>query len=134
MTEIEDKDAIRELMAEYCFRLDEGRYDDMAALFTEDGTWDTAFGKTSGRAAIAKLAADIRAQAGADRPRAAHLVTNIVIVLEGGRAEVRSNWMVMQNSPDGPKIGSGGAYRDEIVRRDGRWLFHYRKIERFIAG
>jgi hypothetical protein len=134
MTAIEDKDAIRELMAEYCFRLDEGRYDDMAALFTEDGTWDTAFGKASGRAAIAKLAADIRTPAGADRPRAAHLVTNIVIVLEGERAGVRSNWMVMQNSPDGPKIGSGGAYRDEIVRRDGRWLIDYRKIDRFIAG
>jgi hypothetical protein len=134
MTAIEDKDAIRELMAEYCFRLDEGRYDDMAALFTEDGTWDTAFGEAGGRAAIAKLAADIRARAGADRPRAAHLVTNIVIALEGERAQVRSNWMVMQNSPDGPRIGSGGAYRDEIVRRDGRWLFHYRTIDRFIAG
>jgi uncharacterized protein (TIGR02246 family) len=131
MTAIEDKDAIRELMAEYCFRLDDGRYDEMAALFTEDGTWDTAFGSATGRAAIAKLAADIRA--GAGRPRAAHLVTNIVIGLEGRRARVRCNWMVMQNSPDGPKIGSGGAYHDEIVDRDGRWLFYYRKIDRFIA-
>jgi 3-phenylpropionate/cinnamic acid dioxygenase small subunit len=133
VTTVEDKDAIRELMAEYCFRLDDGRYDDMAALFTEDGSWDTAFGKATGRAAIAKLAADIRARAGADRPRAAHLVTNIVITLEGDRAAVRSNWMVMQNSPDGPKLGSGGAYRDEIVRRGGCWLFAYRKIDRFIA-
>ena len=134
MTVIEDKDAIRELMAEYCFRLDDGRYEDMAALFTEDGTWETAFGKATGRAAIAKLAADIRARAGADRPRAVHLVTNIVIALDEGRAQVRSNWMVMQNSPHGPKIGSGGAYRDEIVQREGRWLFYYRKIDRFIAG
>jgi 3-phenylpropionate/cinnamic acid dioxygenase small subunit len=129
-----EEDAIHELMAEYCFRLDDGRYDDMAALFTEDGTWDTAFGKATGRAAIAKLAADIRARAGANRPRAAHLVTNIVITLDGARAQVRSNWMVMQNSPDGPKIGSGGGYNDEIVQRDGRWLFRYRKIDRFIAG
>jgi uncharacterized protein (TIGR02246 family) len=134
MTAIEDKDAIRELMAEYCFRLDDGRYDEMAELFAEDGTWATAFGSATGRAAIAKLAADIRARAGADRPRAAHLVTNIVIALEGHRARVRSNWLVMQNSADGPKIGSGGAYHDEIVERDGRWLFYYRKIDRFIAA
>ena len=40
----------------------------------------------------------------------------------------------MQNSPAGPKIGSGGAYIDDIVERDGRWLFDYRKIDRFIAG
>ena len=40
----------------------------------------------------------------------------------------------MQNSPEGPKIGSGGGYLDQMVRQDGRWLFRYRKIDRFIAG
>jgi SnoaL-like domain len=47
---------------------------------------------------------------------------------------VRSNWMIMQNDPQGPKIGSGGAYLDEIVRDRGNWKFRYRKIDRFIAG
>src|SRR5579863_5069505 len=110
----EEKDAIRETMAEYCFALDGGRYDDMAALFTEDGTWDTAFGKATGRPAIAGHARDIRVRAGDNRPRAVHLVTNIAIRLNGETAEVRSNWTVVQNSPEnsteGPKIGSGGAY------------------------
>ncbi len=133
-TAIEEKDAIREAMAEYCFRLDGGRYDDMAALFTEDGTWDTAFGKATGRAAIAGLARDIRAKAGDNRPRAVHLVTNIAIALDGERAEVRSNWTVVQNSPEGPKIGSGGAYVDEMAKQGGSWLFRYRKIDRFIAA
>ena len=49
MSELAEKDAIREVMAEYCFRLDNDRFADMAALFTEDGTWDTAFGKGTGR-------------------------------------------------------------------------------------
>src|SRR5215472_2048132 len=52
-TVVDDKDAIRELLAEYCFHLDEGRFAEMAALFTEDGTWDTTFGKAVGPAAIA---------------------------------------------------------------------------------
>jgi hypothetical protein len=39
----------------------------------------------------------------------------------------------MQNGPEGPKIGSGDAYDDEIVECDGSWLIHYRKIPRFIA-
>jgi len=133
----EEKDAIRVVLAEYCFRLDGGRYDDMAALFTEDGTWDTAFGAATGRAAIARQARDIRATAGDNRPRAVHLVTNIAIALasgpEGERAEVRSNWTVVQNSPDGPKIGSGGVYADQMVKEGGSWLFRYRKIDRFIA-
>jgi 3-phenylpropionate/cinnamic acid dioxygenase small subunit len=131
---LEEKDAIREVLAEYCFRLDGGRYDDMAALFTEDGTWDTAFGKGAGRSAIAGLARDIRARAGDNRPRAIHLVTNIAITLDGAQAEVRSNWTVVQNSPEGPKIGSGGGYLDQLVKQHGRWLFRYRKIDRFIAG
>ena len=38
MSELIEKDAIREVMAEYCFRLDNDRFADMAALFTEDGT------------------------------------------------------------------------------------------------
>ena len=130
---IEEKDAIREVMAEYCFSLDGARYDDMAALFTEDGTWDTAFGKATGRAAIAELAKSLRERAGDQRPRAVHLVTNIAIALDGARARVRSNWTVVQNSPQGPKIGSGGAYADQMVKADGRWLFRYRKIDRFIV-
>src|SRR5271165_7433286 len=119
-TAVEEKDAIREVLAEYCFRLDDGRFAEMAALFTEDGTWDTAFGKATGRAAIAELARSLRARAEEPRPRAVHLVTNIATTLDGDRAQVRSNWMVMQNSPQGPRVGSGGAYIDEMVRADGR--------------
>jgi uncharacterized protein (TIGR02246 family) len=139
---LEEKDAIREVLAEYCFRLDGGDYEGMAALFAEDGTWDTAFGKATGRPAIAGLARDIRANrtqdgAGGNRPRAIHLVTNIVIALDGDTATVRSNWTVVQNSPasspGGPKIGSGGGYADEMVKRNGQWLFRYRKIDRCIA-
>ena len=129
----EEKDAVRELLAEYCFRLDDGRFAEMAALFTEDGTWDTAFGRVDGRAAIAALARSLRERAGADRPRAVHLVTNIVIALDGERGTVRSNWMVMQNGAAGPKIGSGGAYLDDIAKTAEGWRFRCRKIDRFIA-
>jgi len=86
----------------------------MAALFTEDGTWDTAFGKATGRAAIAELASSLRTRAQQPRPRAVHLVTNIAITLDGEHA--------------------GGAYLDEMVRSEGSWRFSYRKIDRFIAA
>src|ERR1051326_8766631 len=88
---LEEKDAIREVLGEYCFRLDGGEFDGMAALFTENGTWDTAFGKATGRAAIAELARSLRQRGPQPRPRGIHLVTNIVIALEGDRARVRSN-------------------------------------------
>ena len=74
-TAVEEKDAIREVLAEYCFRLDDSRFAEMAALFTEDGTWETAFGRATGRAAIAELARSLRERAAQPRPRAIHLVT-----------------------------------------------------------
>jgi 3-phenylpropionate/cinnamic acid dioxygenase small subunit len=132
-TAAEDKEAIRELLAEYCFRLDDGRFEEMAALFAEAGTWETAFGAATGQGAIAALARNIRAQAAETPPRAVHLVTNIAIALDADTARVRSNWAVVQNSPRGPRIGSGGAYYDEVVKEGGRWLFRHRKIDRFIA-
>jgi len=130
---LEAKDAIREVLAEYCFCLDGGRFAEMAALFAPDGTWHTAFGKATGRAEIEALAHRVANRAG-PRPRGAHLVTNIVIRLDGDRARVMSNWALAQNSPQGPIVSSGGAYEDDMVRLDGRWLFHYRKIDRFIAN
>ena len=127
-----DKNAIRELLATYCFHLDSYRFADMAALFTEDGTWDTAFGKGTGRAGIVAQAESIGTP-GAPRPRRVHLTTNIVIKLHGDAATVESNWSVIQNSVAGPRIGSAGAYYDQVVKQNGTWLFRYRKIDRYIA-
>jgi uncharacterized protein (TIGR02246 family) len=129
---LEEKDAIREVLAQYCFALDGGRFADMAALFTEDGTWHTAFGKATGHKAIAEFAAGLRAHRPGVQPRAIHHVTNVVITLDGDTAKVRSNWTTVQNSPEGPKIGSGGAYDDVMVKGGGRWLFRYRTIDRYI--
>lgn len=128
---IAGKDAIRELLAVYCFHLDADEFVAMAALFTEDGVWETAFGTGRGRDGIVAQARSIAATG--PRPRRAHLTTNIVITLDGDSAQVRSNWTVVQNMPSGPGISSGGAYFDQVVKQDGRWLFKHRRIDRFIA-
>ena len=130
---LDEKDAIREVLAEYCFRLDGGRFEEMAALFTEDGTWDTAFGSATGRTANVELVRSIRAKGGVTPARGIHMVANVVIALDGERAHVRSNWTVVQNGPDGPKVGSGGAYADDLVKVGDQWRFRLRKIDRFIA-
>ena len=126
-----DKDEIRELLARYCFALDADRFEDMAALFTPDGVWETAFGTGSGREGIVAQACSI---ATGERPRRVHLTTNIVIDLDGDTATARSNWALVQNSAAGPVIGSGGAYADRLVKVDGRWFFKHRTIERYIKA
>lgn len=126
-----EKDAIRELLAIYCFHLDADEFEAMAALFTEDGVWETAFGTGRGRNGIVAQARSIAATG--HRPRRAHLTTNVVVTLSGDSAEVRSNWTVVQNTPSGPGISSGGAYFDQVVKQGGRWLFKHRRIDRFIG-
>jgi hypothetical protein len=130
MSDLAEKDAIRELMAEYCFRLDNDRFAEMAALFTVDGTWDTAFGKGTGQVGIEALVRRIRGSG--PQPRVIHHVTNIVISLAGASAKCFSNWVTVENSAQGPRIGSAGSYSDDVVKQDGRWMFGYRKIDRFI--
>ena len=103
---------------------------EMAALFTSDGTWDTAFGKGTGHAEIEALVRRIRGAG--PRPRAIHHVTNVVIKVDGTTAKCFSNWVTVQNSDQGPKIGSAGSYSDDIVKQGEKWLFRYRKIDRFI--
>jgi uncharacterized protein (TIGR02246 family) len=126
---MQDKDEIRELLARYCFHLDAEEFDAMAALFTPDGVWETAFGTGRGRDGII---AQARSIASGPRPRRVHLTTNIVIDLDGDSATVRSNWILFQNTSSGPAIGSGGAYFDHVVKQDGRWLFRHRRIDRYV--
>jgi len=126
-----DKDQIRELLARYCFALDAGNFEKMAALFTPDGVWETAFGTGTGRAGIVAQANSI---ATGPRPRRIHLTTNIVIDLDGDTAMAQSNWALIQNTPAGPAIGSGGAYADRLVKVDGQWFFKHRTIDRYIKA
>ncbi len=128
--DLADKDAIRELLARYCFHLDNDRFDEMAALFTSDGAWETAFGTGTGRDGII---AQARSIATGPRPGRVHLNTNIVITLDGATATAQSYWALVQNTPSGPAISSGGGYADRLVKQDGGWFFKHRTINRFIA-
>ena len=49
------------------------------------------------------------------------------------RSQNMGKFMTGVYGPEGPKIGSGGGYHDELVKESGSWLFRYRKIDRFIA-
>jgi hypothetical protein len=112
--------------------VDDRRYTDMADLFVPDGVWETAFGTATGRAEIEALMRRLMPPLGTD-PRALHLTANVVIRLDGDRAEARSNWFVGRNRADGPAINAGGIYWDMLERHSGAWRFRHRRIDRFLA-
>jgi len=133
---LEDKDAIRELLAEYCFCLDECRFEAMGALFTESAEWGPRRipQKARGPREIAELARGIVPLPGVEGPTRRHLTTNVVIRLAGDEARVKSNFLMVRESEGGPLLAIAGTYEDHAVRTTVGWRFQTREIHNDIAG
>jgi len=129
----EDKDAIRELLAEYCFLLDSYRLREFGQLFTETGVWLSRNGEATGPARIETFMRDLVPLPGPGTRRK-HITANIVVHLGGDRAEVTSNFLVVRDTAAGPVIAVAGTYDDIVVRRGNRWLFESRRLSHDIAG
>jgi 3-phenylpropionate/cinnamic acid dioxygenase small subunit len=132
---LEDREAIRELLAAYCFALDECRFEEFGALFAADAEWGPQRipQKARGPAEIAALAASIVPVPG-EGPKRRHLTTNILIRLDGDRAEVKSNFLMVRESASGPLLAIAGTYLDQLVRSPAGWRFRHREILNDIAG
>jgi ketosteroid isomerase-like protein len=134
----EDRAEIEDLQARYMFALDFKDADAYASTFTEDGVLD--YGPVvKGRDAIRKMIndmgkrqADEAAKDTSGLPPVAgrHNITNIVLKIDGDKAEGRAYWFHYSNN--NPKrtaqLDSFGNYEDELVKVDGKWLFSKRKI------
>jgi 3-phenylpropionate/cinnamic acid dioxygenase small subunit len=133
MSAAEDKDEIRELLAQYCFLLDDYQLHDFAALFAPQGTWTSRNGEASGPQAIEQLLLSLVPVPGPGTRRR-HQTTNIMIALHGDTATVRSYFMVVRESKEGPAIAVVGRYEDVVVRIGGHWRFQSRRLFHDIAG
>jgi len=133
MNALEDKDAIRELLARYCFLLDGYKLKEFAALFTADGEWISRNGNAKGPEAIERLLRGLVPEP-APGKRRKHLTTNILIELTGDSATVVSNFLVVRDSEAGPVIAVAGTYDDAVVRTAEGWKFKSRRLSHDIAG
>ncbi|TAL01962.1 MAG: nuclear transport factor 2 family protein [Rhodospirillaceae bacterium] len=121
-TLLEDKDAIRDLLANYCFYTDRKNPDALVALFTEDCVYDGgAFGRFEGRAALRGFMT-----AAGDESRVRHFTVNEVIAVKGDTATARSYFLVLDSASAPPTPLFTGFYEDQFVRTGGRWLFKTR--------
>jgi len=130
---LEDKDAIREVMARYCHALDQGRFADVAALFAPDGEWTTDYGNARGRAEIEALLRGVVPIKG-EGPQRKHYITNIIIALESDTARAVSDYLVVRESEHGLLPVMGGTYKDIFVKLDGNWFFRRKQLVHDIAG
>ena len=129
----DEKDAIRELMATYCYALDACRFDDVAALFAENGEWTTTYGSARGRTEIAALL-DRTVPKPGEGPQRKHYITNIIVRLEGDRATAMSDYLVVCQGETGLLPVMGGRYKDAFVKVGGTWHFALKELEHHIWG
>jgi hypothetical protein len=125
-----DKDAIRELLNQYCFYMDEGRFTELGALFAADGEWIAPYRSAQGPGAItAWLTQSVPAS-----PRRMHYVMNSVITVTGREATAKSNYLVMVEGVDGPVPSVCGTYADLLTYGTDGWRFRRRELIHAFKG
>jgi 3-phenylpropionate/cinnamic acid dioxygenase small subunit len=123
---LEEKDAIRELMAQYCFHIDNGEFDDWLQLFTADGVFDLgARGRLAGHDALRKFVQSIPLTNGL--PMIRHCVMNSIVNVDGNRATARSYLIVVQGG-ETLGVSIAGRYEDRLAKIGDAWRFTERKV------
>jgi hypothetical protein len=122
-TLLEEKDAIRELIARYCFYIDLGQYDEWAATFAEEAVFEVSgMFRFEGRAAIREFADHIPKNA-QGLPGMKHCTLNQVIEVSCERAKASCYLILVREGTPLLHVDIAGRYEDELVKRSGRWLF-----------
>lgn len=125
---LEDREAIRELMYTYGKLLDEKDLVAYSELFAKDGVWEGGIGSAKGPAEIYQMLDTVFSRAGANEfGNSYHIISDIMIAVDGDAATSRSHWTWIVEGPDGtPKGQRSGHYEDRLVREDGAWKFLHR--------
>ncbi|WP_194829838.1 nuclear transport factor 2 family protein [Nocardia sp. XZ_19_231] len=111
-------------IATYAHALDDGRTDDIVALFCADGTAEIlGAGAFEGHDAIRALYTGLVPT----QPQR-HLVANTVITtVSADEATAISDFVFVQRGEAGWIVPVTGQYEDTLRKQDGKWLFHHRR-------
>jgi hypothetical protein len=122
---VNDYDAIRNLLAEYCFGTDAGDTDRWLSTMSEDVLWDggEAFGRFEGHDA---LRAFHSGSGGASRSYR-HLTVNADIRVEGETARSYS-YILLLHQAEALSFAACLFYEDDLVKRGGAWRIKRRVI------
>jgi hypothetical protein len=131
----DDWHAIHEIIMTYAEHIDEGRFAEAAALF-EHATLriDHRSVEYRGAAETEKFFAARRVFEDGS-PRTRHLYTNLVIEVDGDRAEARYYATAFQQTDELPlQPIACGRYIDQFERVDRKWRLADRLITQFLLG
>ena len=124
--ELEDRDAIKELTAKYCWNLSHGEGEAVARLFTDDGVLDVtgaANGPVRGMEALLKFyRSSVR-----EPEQAIPFIQNHIIHVDGDNAHGTCG-IEARFTRNGESVTAAGYYEDKYRRVGGQWRFVERKI------
>ena len=133
----DDRAEIENLSNRYMIAVDAGDMDAVMAAWVPDGVLDWAGGVERGTAAIRKAMTGFSGARTASVPkdakswpRSRHFITNHVIDVSGDTAKNIAYWFeITNNTPQKDvQLVYFGHYEDELVKRNGHWLFKTRKV------
>jgi 3-phenylpropionate/cinnamic acid dioxygenase small subunit len=135
----EDWLAIQRLLMTYAEYLDAGRFTEVGAMF-EHATYriehagGSHFSSYRGAAQVREFCAGTRLYPDGT-PRTKHVISNVIIELDGDRASSRCYATVFQQTDALPlQPIAAGRYVDQFERVDGQWRFADRLITGFLLG
>jgi len=131
LQQLEDREAIRQLLMDYGRFLDQRDFASFSQLFAEkDGEWNGGMGIAKGPQAIRKLMEETIGKSTEKQSAPnVHVFTNEIIRVNGDRADATTKWMFVVQGPTGqPQPLYLGHYEDTLVREADRWKFQRRIV------
>ena len=123
LADLADRNEITDLVSRLGVVLDEGRFDEMPSILTEDATASTPGGSVEG---IEAVIAQARRNHPPHEQRYQHMIANVLIDRDGDRAHVRAN-LIAHFAPGGtvtePTFTLGEVYRFDARRTPAGWRF-----------
>ena len=123
-----DKEAIAELIVRYNWAIDHDDFHGWADCFAPEGVFDGMIGQFAAHGELDRFTAEVK-KLTTTTPNLRHYVTNIQTEVDGNEARSRCFLLMTSTTKEaGTKIVIAGEYEDQLVKRDGRWLFLKRKV------
>src|SRR5215469_10254298 len=127
MTDLADRAAIHDLFTRYCCALDNGEVETVVGCFTDDAVLKSPVIDLEGTDDIRAFAGRFAAQRAAG-VQFRHMVTNIAVTIDGGRAAATAYLLVLISKDGSHRTLPPGRYDCELVKEDGAWRFGRRTV------
>jgi ketosteroid isomerase-like protein len=124
-----DRAQIEDLLVDYYAQLGRGNHD-FSRWFAEDGVLDVNGEVGRGKAGIEKIYRDTAARGAGRKGTFKMLLTNLQIRVDGDKATADMIWTGLNSETvtTETKVLEQGHEHDELVKRDGRWVFSHRVV------